>query len=87
MTSREGEGDMNLAVRHVVIACTALFVARLTMLDHGLAAVWGVDRGEDALGTIEWATVAGDIVAVVTCSCSPAWAIISAPPPSWPPAW
>ncbi|SID47588.1 Probable drug-transport integral membrane protein [Mycobacteroides abscessus subsp. abscessus] len=57
---------MNLAVRHVVIACTALFVARLTMLDHGLAAVWGVDRGEDALGTIEWATVAGDIVAVVT---------------------
>lgn len=36
------------------------------MLDHGLAAVWGVDRGEDALGTIEWATVAGDIVAVVT---------------------
>ncbi|KRQ18505.1 MULTISPECIES: MFS transporter [Mycobacteroides] len=57
---------MNLAVRHVFIACAALLVARLTMLDHGLAAVWGVDRGDDALGTIEWATVAGDVVAVVT---------------------
>lgn len=57
---------MNLAVRHVIIACAALFVARLTMLDHGLAAVWGVDRGAGALDAIEWATVAGDVVAVVT---------------------